>query len=386
MSYYILPKYTNKENINISIKLTEESNIDILVTPSLLFYLNNILLQLNNPIFLSNFNKINKLINPYKYLYTNIQTYNLSISKLNLSISSYIYIELIYLCNLLDSFNISSINCIHINTFDIIDSINTIRLNNDDIHYNFSDLTTNLTTRNNADIINIDLSNNFTDFNSYILLLINSLIYILTNQKNNGISIIKIDYLFYKPIIDILYILNVVYEKVYIVKPNVSNLIKNEIYIVCKHFELLPNIEIYIAKLQTILSSKISSTSIIYSLIDDDIPYYLLNKIEEANIIIYHQKIQYMDQINNIIINNHKTKNIKKHNIQKCIQWCEKYKIPHNKITDKVNIFLHPILEDIQEEINIEPIEVTILINLDPIDISTISKQLTLLNIFNIED
>ena len=27
-------------------------------------------------------------------------------------------------------------------------------------------------------------------------------------------------------------------------------------------------------------------------------------------------------------------------NINKCIQWCDKYKIPYNKFTDKVNIFL----------------------------------------------
>jgi hypothetical protein len=30
----------------------------------------------------------------------------------------------------------------------------------------------------------------------------------------------------------------------------------------------------------------------------------------------------------------------KKNNIQKCIKWCEKFKIPYNKFTDRVNIFL----------------------------------------------
>jgi len=32
---------------------------------------------------------------------------------------------------------------------------------------------------------------------------------------------------------------------------------------------------------------------------------------------------------------------LKKSNIQKCIQWCDKFKIPYNKFTDKVNIFLN---------------------------------------------
>ena len=36
-----------------------------------------------------------------------------------------------------------------------------------------------------------------------------------------------------------------------------------------------------------------------------------------------------------------KLESLKKNNIQKCIQWCEKYKIPYNKFSDKVNIFLN---------------------------------------------
>ena len=34
-------------------------------------------------------------------------------------------------------------------------------------------------------------------------------------------------------------------------------------------------------------------------------------------------------------------KNLKRINIQKCIQWCEKNQLPHNKFTDNVNIFLN---------------------------------------------
>ena len=35
-----------------------------------------------------------------------------------------------------------------------------------------------------------------------------------------------------------------------------------------------------------------------------------------------------------------KIENLKKNNIQKCIQICEKFKIPYNKFAEKVNIFL----------------------------------------------
>ena len=387
MSYYILPKYANSETINIKLELTNDNSVNTLINPSLIYYLNNILLQLNNPDFLLKFIKLNSIISPYKYIYSKTPNYNIPVSKLSLFPLSYIYIEIIQLCNLLDNFSdVSvSINVININNFTLIDSINIIRENNIDIHFNFIDLRTNLTTLNYAEFINIDLSDTFTSFNAYIISLINSLCYIFKNQKYGGSSIIKIDNLFYKPVIDILFILNTAYDKIYIVKPNSSSIVKNDLYIVCKKFICIPTIE----KLQVIASNLTSSitSSIISSLVSDEIPYYFLNKIEEANIIIYHQKIQYIDQINNIIINKHKFDNIKKNNIQKCVLWCEKYKIPHNKITDKVNIFLHPVIEvpdDNDQEI--DPIEINSLVNPMSLDFSTFSKQYELLKIFNMDD
>jgi hypothetical protein len=384
MSYYILPKYANSETINIEIELSHDSTVNTLVNPSLIFYLNNILLQLNNPDFLLKFIKLNSIISPYKYIYSKTPIYNIPVSKLSLSPTSYIYIELIQLCNLLDNFSDVSVSlsCININNFTIIDAINILRENNEDVHYNFTDLSTNLTTPNYAKFINIDLSNTFTSFNEYIISLINSICYIFKNQKYGGSSIIKIDNLFYKPVIDILFILNTAYEKIYIVKPNASSIVKNDLYIVCKNFICIPNIE----KLHD-LTISIDDSSIISSLISDDIPYYFLNKIEEANIIIYHQKIQYIDQINNIIINKQKFDNIKKSNIQKCVLWCEKYKIPHNKITDKVNIFLHPVVEVLDEtDEETDPIEINSLLNPASLDFSTFSKQYELLKIFNMDD
>ena len=390
MSYYILPKYANSKIINIKLELSDDSTVNTLinnplVNPSLIYYLNNILLQLNNPDFLLKFIKLNNIISPYKYIYSKTPIYNIPVSKLSLSPISYIYIELIQLCNLFDNFNDASIAInyinININNFTFIDSINLLRENNNDIHFNFIDLDTNLSIPNYAEFINIDLSKTFISFNAYIISLINSLCYIFKNQKYGGLSIIKIDNLFYKPVIDILFILNTAYEKIYIVKPNASSIVKNDLYIVCKNFNFLPNIE----KLQDLTISSDDSL-IISSLVSDEIPYYFLNKIEEANIIIYHQKIQYIDQINNIIINKYKFDNIKKNNIQKCVLWCEKYKIPHNKITDKVNIFLHPVVEVLDEnDEETDPIEINSLLNPASLNFSTFSKQYELLKIFNMD-
>jgi hypothetical protein len=83
----------------------------------------------------------------------------------------------------------------------------------------------------------------------------------------------------------------------------------------------------------------------IHSIIDGDIPYYFINKIEESNITIGHQQIEIIDQMLSILKNKNKEDKLlamKKSNIQKCFLWCEKNRIPYNKIsenTNKTNIF-----------------------------------------------
>jgi hypothetical protein len=328
----MLPKYLKNAPINIHIKHSKK--LDILISPSLNNYLNNSIMQLSeDSSLLNSFININKVISPYKYIYSKIPNTNNSISKIpNQPIFFYIFIELIHICNLFDLFN-KNIECVHISPYNdtLIDCINLIRENYDDTHSKIE----NITDTNSIDFISFDLSESFTSINNYIKSLIYSLSIIYTYQKSNGVAIIKIDHMFYKSIIDIVFLLNSMYKNVYIVKPNVSNIINNEMYIVCKHFIVDPIYKTYLDKL-----SDITYTDNICSIIDEDIPYYFLNKIEESNIIIYHQKIQYIDQIINAIHNSNKIETFKKHNIQKCIQWCEKYKIPHNKINDKINIFL----------------------------------------------
>ena len=89
-----------------------------------------------------------------------------------------------------------------------------------------------------------------------------------------------------------------------------------------------------------------NTTLVVESLINDDLPYYFMNKIEDSNINIGHQQIEHLDLILHIIKNKNrddKIETLKKNNIIKCIQWCEKFKIPHNKFVDKINIFLPSI-------------------------------------------
>ena len=92
------------------------------------------------------------------------------------------------------------------------------------------------------------------------------------------------------------------------------------------------------------INNELISNSCINSIIENELPYYLLNKIEESNLVIGRQQLEAYDQIINIFKNKNreeKVENLKRINIQKCIQWCEKNQLPHNKFTDNVNIFLN---------------------------------------------
>jgi hypothetical protein len=207
------------------------------------------------------------------------------------------------------------------------------------------------------DFLYFELNNSDANINinKYVLNFIIVICNILTYQNVNGTCIIKIDVLFHKPILDLLYILTGMYEKIYIIKPNTSNIFKNERYIICKNFvsdyaKTLENNNT-LKVLKMIIDDSIANGKQISSLIKHDLPYYFLNKVEESNIIIGHLQLEQYDQIINLVKNKNKDDKIetlKKNNIQKCIQWCDKHKIPYNKFVDKLNIFLPIVIyEDV---------------------------------------
>ena len=171
--------------------------------------------------------------------------------------------------------------------------------------------------------------------------------------------IIKIDYIFHKPIIDLLYLISSLFEKVYIIKPNTSNITTFEKYIVCKNFNgsAETKLELYKNNYYN-LSNFIKNLdgNNITSIIDNDIQYYFINKIDDMNIILGHQQLESLNQIINILKNKNKEEkieNIKKTSIQKAVTWCEKFKIPCNRFSEKTNIFL-PIIKEPKEPIKIK--------------------------------
>ena len=151
-------------------------------------------------------------------------------------------------------------------------------------------------------------------------------------QKENGIFILKFFDLFTEASVELVYLLSLCYEKIYIVKPFTSRYANSEKYIVCKKFKLT-NIKNILDKIIENYSEINNNKNFFKRILNLEIPYFFLNKLEEYNAIIGQQQIENIISTINLINNSKddKLEIIKNNNIQKCIQWCIKYKIPYYK-------------------------------------------------------
>jgi hypothetical protein len=356
MSYYILPKNNNIDLINPEIKNEE---IDTYSSHSLFNYYKEMKTQLNNILVNeSDFSKNNlsNTLNPYEYIFSNVPGSKFSVSKLKpKSNLFYDFLEIFNTLNVLENHS-NKIDCIHIseNYVDSIECIEILRENVSDVNIFFEFVNEDIyNTMNDKryDFIFYEIEDKNTyDLNTYVLNLLQVLMILLKYQSNNGECLIKISHMFHKPVIDVLYILSSIYDKVYIIKPNTSNITTFDKYIVCKKFVLNDNkkdiYKEYYFKLAHFISNylqKENKNKNISTIIDHEIPRYFINKIDDINSIIGHQQLETIDQIINILKNKNKDDKIeliKKTNIQKSVNWCEKFKIPCNKFPEKANIFL----------------------------------------------
>jgi hypothetical protein len=297
-----------------------------------------------------------KIINPFEYVYTNVPGSKFSVSKLNPKTNMfYELLEVLTTLNLYDQYT-KEIQSLHIsnNYGDVIECAELLR-------ENYNDNIDNYTEINNETTVLID--NKKYDFlffeprvdDHYTVSLIEILLLILKNQQTNGTCIIKISTIFYKPIVEILYILCSLFQKVYIMKPNVSNITAFDKYIVCKNFQNKPihNLETIYNSLHDFLK-KIENieNKYVLSILEHELPYYFITKINDINTILGNQQLESFNLVINLLKNKNKEEKIqiiKKTCIQKSVLWCEKFKIPCNKFSEKINIFL-PIVKELKEE------------------------------------
>jgi hypothetical protein len=374
MNYYILPK--NNLNTDIFLSLNFEQ-IKPVISYSLIYYLNDTytnLLKLEEQIELTNTNTnrisieyINKIVNPFEFIHTNVPGTILSVSKVKPESSLFFdLMEIFQMCYITDFLS----DKLKINIANFTPNftssnylLNMLREENEDTMINefFDyDILCEKYIKNMIPI-KIDLlifefkDEDYIDINQYIKNVLLTFYIIVKYQSNNGICIIKLDNIFYKVIIDIILLLTSIYEKVYLIKPTISKITKGERYIICSNLnsELVNKTKIFEQlekKLKDyLLNNLFNSNQNIHSFLKNEIPYYFLNKIEESNAIIGQQQLESYNQIINIFKNKNKEEKIeslKRSHIQKCIQWCEKNQIPHNKFTDKINIFLNTKREE----------------------------------------
>ena len=362
MSYYIIPKVHHSILLYPSIC---EDKIKPCISQTFINYYN---LKKEDIKMLCNINpgveykSIIQYVNTHEYIFTKVPGSNFSVSKLKpKSILFYDLFEIIQNINLLDNFKSDILNSLIIgnNYEDSLECLEMMRenYNNDKFfcYYEYNKDLHNWIKNNKFNLIIYEI-NNIDNINNYIIKFIETLIIITSNLIENGIVIIKIENIFYKPILDIIYLFSSLFEKTYIIKPSTSCISNLDKYIILKKFvkkhndyQLIYNYNKILNKFLDDFSKKyeMNNNLQIKNILNFDLPYYFLNKIDDINLIIGQQQLELFEQVINILLSKNKEDKIetlKKYNIQKCVQWCEKFKIPCNKFSDKINIFL-PVKE-----------------------------------------
>jgi 23S rRNA U2552 (ribose-2'-O)-methylase RlmE/FtsJ len=396
MSYFILPNVLNiltvKDITIIKAENAEQQENNIVISKSLANYLNTMKGQIDD--YNDEWDIYKKYTNTYEYIHSIIPQYKISVCKLKpLSRSYYKLIEIIN--TLAITFPSEPIKSFHLaegpggfiealihyrntnlngnlnNEKDIYNGITLIDDKNENIpgwkksrdfltiHKNVhiikgADNTGNILNINNfyycyrsyknsMDFITADGGFDYSsNFNKQEILSINlifaQVIYAIALQKQGGHFILKIFDIFTQATIDILYILSSLYEKCYIIKPNTSRNANSEKYIVCKVFKASDTTEL-INKLVTFFN--FSNTKTITRILNINIPYLYINKLEDINAILGQQQLENILYTLHLLDNNKsdKLELIKKNNIQKCIQWCIKNSLPYYKNINQSNIF-----------------------------------------------
>ena len=179
------------------------------------------------------------------------------------------------------------------------------------------------------------------EITKYFLSLICVLRLVLTSLAPNGACIIKMFTMSYQLELDVMFILNCLFEKTYVLKPESSHPLISDRYLVCKTFSNhIPE-----GLLEHIALLEEHKDIYIHSLLQTPLSYIFLSKIEEINAIIGQQQLDSHVHVVNTIktkLYEDKHTNIRKNNIYKAVQWCEKNGVPCNKTTEKYNAFSNP--------------------------------------------
>lgn len=378
MIYFLLPN-VNNDIIN-KIKIIKNDDISC-ISYSLSNYLNDIKRKIDN--YENDWDGFKKYTNPFEYINTVITKKNICISKLKpLSRSYYKMIEIIDIFKLLEKQK-DTIQSFHIaeGPGGFIEALVTKRDNKNDKYTGISLLddkddnnipgwkkskqflenNPNVFIENGIkqdgnildidnfdyvvnkykstmDFITADGGFDFSiDFNNQenvmFQLLCAQICFAISLQKKGGCFVLKIFDCFSEKTVDLIYLLCCFYKTVHICKPQTSRYANSEKYVVCKNF-LFGKSENYLSKIRSLLIDVLNDDKI-NRIIDEKIPEFFINKIEEMNSTIGLQQIETINNTMKLIENknkNEKIENLIKNNIQKSIHWCVKHEVPYNNV------------------------------------------------------
>lgn len=387
MSFFELPNITINTDIISIIEPMFSNNSSIVINKTLMTYLKNIKQEIDNR--QSEWDKFKKYTNPYEYVHTIVPNSKQSVCKLKpLSRSFYKMIEICGLLNITDNlpFNCKSFHLAE-GPGGFIEALCELRNNPNDSYIGMTLLDENdiavpawkksaifldknpnvsiekgfdntgnimnaenlrycfLKYKNSIDLVTGDGGFDFSfDFNQQEVisskLIFCQIAFAIAIQKKGGKLMLKFFDTFTQVSVDMLYLLSLLYERVYFVKPNSSRYANSEKYIVCKNFRLNDS-ENLVKKLYNIFKN-IEEEKNFERILNIDIPYLYSCRVEEFNAIYGQQQIESISATLNLIDNNkyERLESFKKTNIQKCISWCQRYKLPFNKVITSNNIFL----------------------------------------------
>jgi hypothetical protein len=382
MSYFYLPKNNNKflfdlQNSNIKIR----GNDNIYHLNSLNYY-TSLLQKIQNKS--ESFDKLTKEIEPYKHVFNTVNTRNTNIlyvsNYISLNESFFVMIELNQLLKFMQDYSLKpSINTFHLSKCQtgVIESLIYTRVNNkNDFHYGiYSE-----EWRNNEEFLKMNKNIIFDDYLSYNLFNEEVVLYCENNYKNNfdiitfcsydeldkmkhmfksielcdiitikffysllmqkvgGMMIFKLPDVSMNIYKELLYFVSSLYDKVIIVKPELSNNLSMEKYVICKNYLEQPSdiSNIYTTFLMNLIEQiKTKDTNkIIHGFLCKSINLYFMNKINEINFILFQKRVNVLSNIINLSNqedNLEKLEHIRKKNISKCITWCMNNRIEYNR-------------------------------------------------------
>ena len=190
---------------------------------------------------------------------------------------------------------------------------------------------TELLTKDYFDYFFIELkSDNLNDPNKYILNQIKTIVLIINKLNLGSLLIIKLDYLFYQPVLEFVYVITSMFEKTLLVKPVTSDTVSLEKYLVCKN---LKNNSFDISSYLEAISNNTFESKNISSIINNKVPIYFKNKLTEIDVILGQNLLENIQELINFL--NYKNKiekvdNIEKSNIHKASIWLIKNKLSPN--------------------------------------------------------